>query len=809
VIVPNALLRLKEVENSLFMGDFPSITSTSSRYVLSSLRDSLKGVEDFKISDTEVFGTIHNIIYFVDFKSICSIFLLDNPAPPSEHLSAIIGYCILQPTPGEIYQFIPPLAFISDPNLRKLYTSSKDTPPYIDIDTEPPLSAIHALFEKLDKYYPPLAGRAGKKSNLSVQDLERIVRGLGKGILRTRLLRMATALCICYERLPNNWGGLVATSFCLVHFMSGEMFRVHFLLLQLITYPTLSDVNALAKTLKNLHHLFRVCKLDPFSNQSLTDDQVRQLYGIDVIIGRHDLLEYDAKKDILTRLIDPTLREIISPNDGIVVPDLLNEFLVRSTRLAVYSAAGLEDHPTEATNPIRGLPQRNFNLETFRHWYNRRFYWAAAGGAPGANINWDSSSNQRERLNKRGALMFIPADHFISEYANNLQPVMYSKAAPKYENGKIRTIWNTSMEFYIAQAYVLDLFEISWVSGTWNTAANYSVDELIAQRHRLYQLKTRYGYGLMWDYSDFNINHTFSVMNLLFSEVFKLIRYFYKYKTDISSDEVVENQHILNDIEVYLRKSRTHTILFDPISGIEARVVRSMQSGERATSFQNTFLSRIYKLTADLYAERFFGRTLLKPISYHQGDDVFCYANSISDGVLASYVFNILGYAGQQHKITLDYSNRGEFLRYDYIVDDALPTMVGYPARSFMGLLGGEFFLDSVVDPGDRAMAFVDQVDNCSRRGCCLPKVLLDRLIERNCALSYTDYFNGKPSTTRVTVPFSLIQTPAVFGGYGTSASNIALSEFKHSSEFRGRPQYMSALRNFSELTLLLYQNRN
>lgn len=764
------------------------MSSPSKSAALSTLRASLSRVLGIKISGLELFGTLRFLIDNVYFYSLVRLFHLDifDLDAESQPAAAVVGFCILNPTPGELFAFIPPLAFIETPELQEVYKNFNPKAGYLN--THLNSIQLKELFTTLSSNFPSIGGRAGKKTNLSVEDLFRLCQSLPKNNLYDRIVYMAIKLV---ELPPNNWGGLVAVSFCLLHMASPQGQLIQTILIHLFPKISKFSVQAVAKILKSLHHLFRTSKTNPFLRLVLSDEEVRQFYGIDTILGRHNDFDYDADKDILTRLVDPSLREVISPIDGSIIEGLYAKVLKSSIYESVWSACGLSYsvHTHDVTAKSKKIISHY--LETFRRWYSRRFYWAAAGGAPGSKIFWDGKA---ERLNKRGALMFIDPQHFIDEYMYNDAPIMTSKAAPKFENGKIRTIWNTSLEHYVAQAYVLDNFERAWQSGTWNSGANTGVDELLAQQTRLLALREHYGTGFMWDYSDFNINHTFDAMDMLFTAVFKFLKTHFRYSLITSPNESDYNNLLIDRIQLYLHRSRHSTYLINDDSGVQAKVLRSMQSGERATSFQNTFLSRAYTLVLHEISQHFFSRSLLRPISYHQGDDVFAYSNSVPDATVASYLFNLLGYAGQQHKITADYSNRGEFLRYAYIVQDGRPYSMGYPIRSFMGLLGGEFFLDSVVDPGDRAMAFADQVDACMRRGSIIPRALYDILVARNCALVYHNEFNARKV---VSVPLPLVQTPAFFGGYGTSSNFVAMGEVRQASEFKGRPQFVAALRNF------------
>jgi len=159
-----------------------------------------------------------------------------------------------------------------------------------------------------------------------------------------------------------------------------------------------------------------------------------------------------------------------------------------------------------------------------------------------------------------------------------------------------------------------------------------------------------------------------------------------------------------------------------------------------------------------------FGRVLVPEPSYQAGDDMFSTCANVVDGVLAAIIFNLLGFAGQMYKITLDYAPRGEFLRLSY--DGVTHLIAGYPIRSGLGLISGEFFMDSVFDPAQRAAAFYESWAKCVKRGARLPPALLDRLITRNCSITYTDDGGNKH---RIVPDLEDVLAPAYLGGAGVT----------------------------------------
>jgi len=203
---------------------------------------------------------------------------------------------------------------------------------------------------------------------------------------------------------------------------------------------------------------------------------MRDLSGLDTIVGRSEFLHLDVPAEIRMRLTDPTRRQWPSIRNGELTWSTEAEFTDKLDR-AIYQAV------RETHNPTVGHP----TYLTFSDWYSKRMGWAASGGAPGAHISWHGDG-KRERMNKRGAVLIIPEEHIRSILEAACPPVLWSKCAPKYENGKMRAIWNTAVEYYVIQAYLADLFEHSQDNATWDSAHHNIQQKVAADIARLESL---------------------------------------------------------------------------------------------------------------------------------------------------------------------------------------------------------------------------------------------------------------------------------------------------------------------------------
>lgn len=649
--------------------------------------------------------------------------------PPANAAEALIRWVFLEPCPREVWEYLSPIipygAIVAEFQLaRKL---GRDLPGADQLNRR--------TIDDLCRLHPPTAGRAGGKVNLTLADV----------LHRLNLGQTGRALAKQLSNIANGWEEVTVLGLLLCDMFSeyGGTFqrwcRAHPGVLS-------SDVRTWVKLCKALHVFTRTTCYFPQPDGSLAyigPEGARLAYGLDSIVGRTEQNPgYDPVSEIRMRLVDPTRRQL--PTLDAKAPWSSEE---------AYDLA-LRRCCDEAVDSM--MPQ-TIPLESFSSWYRARMFWAASGGAPGATVRWEAQGGA-ERMNKRGALLIIPESHIRKILEHSAGPVLWSKCAPKYENGKQRVIWNTAVEHYVIQAYVYDMLDKSMVSGTWNSAAHQSGDALTSTVQRLLRLHD--STGVMWDYSDFNINHTHEAMLALYdsSEHALLSR-------GATSRGHSYEQECRRDIRLafdWLRASRVYTVLEDPASGLMARVRRSMQSGERATSYQNTTLNRAYTLLHHKWCRRFLGRTTLLGESYHQGDDVWALSRHVWDGVLACDVYNILGYAGAKHKIMCDYSGRGEYLRLHY---DAQELKVsGYPIRGGMGLIAGEFFRDASHDPIARGGAFFDQYSKVGRRGGRLPTSLLALLLDKKASLSYT---NSQGMVRHIRPDLAILGTPRMFGGYG------------------------------------------
>ncbi|ANE10467.1 RNA-dependent RNA polymerase [Fusarium poae dsRNA virus 3] len=620
--------------------------------------------------------------------------------------------------------------------------------------------SIKQLLPKLDEAYPPNRGRPGGKIHVSLQDIvKNMTLGTGQYALLERAWRYRDA---------NDWEAVIVTTLLLIPYLesyAGVELTLFFLRSASVFF-TLPFAEAV-KALKEVHNFIRQFSTIPgcgIPSLRITDARAYSdlLYGLDTIPGRSELLNLDFDGELIMRAADPTIR-------AVPTIDRSGNLFFDYEKYSSYETAAAR----ETFDSI--LPNR-ISVESFSSWYDRRMFWAASGGAPGAKVTWTHSSdpqdssdhegNSREeklRINKRGALLAIPEKHFMKVLTNAVDPIQWSVKALKYEPGKLRSILNTSMESYLFQGYLLDIFDNNVLPNTWYASSNSGLPKIMGHVRRLKALKNQV--GCMWDYADFNINHTFEGMRLLYETLTAALLKRIDWKNTPGDTQEAYND--IKRISSWVVRARLSTYVQDNDTGNIMKLARSLQSGERGTSFTNTLRSNIDHGIVNRAAAALFGRPLTHTQGDKTGDDVFLLTRTMRDAVLLCALFNLCGFAGQVYKVLVSYPQlggaRGEFVRYGY--DASSGAVRGYPIRALSGFVHGEFFHDPIHSPAERGAAILEQYAKLTRRGIHLPRGILESYLARATQLVYTQ----EGVKHRVNVPLDLILTPAALGGVGIS----------------------------------------
>lgn len=646
--------------------------------------------------------------------------------------------------------------FLTNDHVSFAIRDDVQTAPLSQTDSWPlPRGYVQVLEDK----YPKNRGRAGGKILLDWHALPTYIDKPGVRTIVKHLIHannnweMVAALCLTLLPLVTATGKdlaifLDSTSTSSRRRALGQgVFNLDFL-----TYT---------KTMKALHTQGRMASRlmgyrylhHPQSTGRVWGDAI---YGLDTLAGRSEDYPANFADEVVMRVVDPTIRGI---------PLLNREGLGLTFDTKLYERL-LQDAVDKAVDSVM---RRDVTLQDFSSWYGARMFWGASGGAPGATVTYEDGTKMR--LNKRGALLNIPEKTLRTLWDRAEDAVQWSLGTVKYESGKIRYILTTSVYHYVSQAYVLDNFDRNLRDDTWYSSAHHSTARIANQLRRISQLQG--GHALMWDYSDYNLNHIFVAMVKLYKKVVSAL---------IARGKVKTNARIYEeacaDLEAclkYIENARYNTYLSDNDTGLIAKIIRGLQSGERGTSFINSLCNMVDSNIADETARILFGRRLIPHQGDRQGDDVFLNVLTAKDATLLCCLFNLTGAAGQLYKITSEYCTpddpgRGELLRSSY--DGVTGRVVGYPLRALVGFVHGEYFSEPMPAVFDRAATILEQVAKLTRRGVAIPPSLVSHSIKRNAALTYTD-----PNTHRkhrIQADPLTVLTPAALGGIGVSVTKEA-----------------------------------
>jgi len=432
---------------------------------------------------------------------------------------------------------------------------------------------LRDLRKQLAELYPPNKGRAGGKIFLDFDTVLPVVYNN----------EYSYALAVLLTETDNDWEMVSALALLLLPYtrLAGEDMAL-FIMQNWEHLGNLPFVDYVKDCKKAHNHTRMVGALPNYLRISpdVTADRAwaNNVYGIDIIGGRSELMELDFTKETVMRMADPSLK-------AVPIIDRTNGLLLMSREL--YDS--WEDDATqEAVRGVVKAAEDGVVLEDFDSWFSRRMFWGASGGAPGAVAKWNKD-NEKLRLNKRGALLNISTEYMRKMLGKAERAVQWSVKALKFESAKLRSILNTSIESYIIQAYFLDIFDHNLREDTWHSSSHGMTARISGALRRLEDLRTQH--ALMWDFADFNINHSFQGIVKLFLVTAQVLT---------ERGQHCTPPHIYasacNDIKTardWIITARNNTYIQDNDTGYISRVVRSLQSGERATSWVNTMRNHI------------------------------------------------------------------------------------------------------------------------------------------------------------------------------------------------------------------------
>nr|WGF83083.1 RNA-dependent RNA polymerase [Trichoderma polysporum fusagravirus] len=616
---------------------------------------------------------------------------------------------------------------------------------------------------------PPTRGRAGAKVFVNAGTL----RSIGKGsVLQQLLLRK-----INDSAKRNAWEQVFVIAILFLEYLS---IGAHDVSWWLYNHKTIwsASVPESIKILKAAHVSTRMAhKLPGLSVHYARSVKARawatSLYGLDTLSGRSEDMSIDFPAEQLMRAVDSTKRAWVSCHTN----NLGYKYLRFSREQYAERIAQI------ARGTVETLLQKETKLETFTEFFSNRMFWGASGGSPGGKVTWDTT-NEKLRVNKRGSLLSIKEEKIrrILEYMvtnKNPKPVQWSVKAIKYESGKLRSILNTVLENYIIQGYIYNMVDANTRDDSWYSSAHSNASRIANTIRRLKDLKRRC--GLMWDYADFNLNHTYYLMaNQYITRVDVLLA---RAAKDMSQEKIDRATKDLRAATAYTVLARYATYLHDPDNHSTMQSSRGLQSGERGTSSTNSDANKTDTSVVRETARELLGYDPLNAVADHAGDDAFETIDCLSDAPLVCSLYNLTGAAGQAHKIACSYNSfggaAGEFLRLAY--DAAASTVRGYPIRGMMGFIHGEFFAEAVPQPYDRLASFLNQRLKLSRRGWIAPTQLFTAVVRYNTRLTYT-LANGDKRHFYPDPKLAVM--PAALGGFGIDTADASIVQMGEDTTF-------------------------
>ncbi|UXE43264.1 RNA-dependent RNA polymerase [Phytophthora fragariae fusagravirus 1] len=593
---------------------------------------------------------------------------------------------------------------------------------------EPGIGALERLGAKylvgLDYWVPPECSQADGKQLLPAG---RVWRDICQ---RTRaLFEPVWATGSKTPRLPN-WTNIAVSNLLLCSEHDPGVFSV---VQRLIGFGC--GFLSYVKAMKLLHTHVRVTGVNLFSGVFSDTAYRRSLYGLDYIAGRSDHYKLSFINEMMSRNTPSSIRGF---------PTMVGKQLIFSKER--YTAVFKEEVDRalrEAINPV-------VNLLSYDQLMDRRLNWVSSGSAPGVKLEYEGADGKVEKLsvNKRLAFSHLDTEGIKREMQNLGEAVLHSRHATKYEPGKKRALWNTGLMHYSTSSVLLEQVannekkNLAWYMPSHTSAFSLHQDLLRVQALLDW-------IGLMWDFSDFNINHVLEHMAYLYIRAAEIMCE--RNRSGVGNEEVMAAAK-------WIAAATLETWLEDVDSGITMRARRSLMTGIRGTSFVNTYLNRVYTRMAERWIYEAGGGDVLIPPTYAFGDDVFAKTPRHADAVLFCHAMNTLGTAGTTYKINLEL---GELLRVSYDKD----SFSGYPLRALVGLVSGEFFQStSINDMHQRAAAFHEQLSKCTHR-----KVNLDMrkwtqtLMDMHCYVKIT---RGKSVFYKRPI-LELLYVPQPFGGLG------------------------------------------
>jgi len=342
------------------------------------------------------------------------------------------------------------------------------------------------------------------------------------------------------------------------------------------------------------------------------------------------------------------------------------------------------------------LAGRGAALDDLDDWWSARWLWCVNGSQTRKSshtlgLDHDAYQSTHTRVYRRMA-----AESLINEPVTSWNGVTSVSQSVKLENGKQRAIFACDTNSYFAFSWILSCVEKAWRND--RVILDPGTGGHIGITHRIRNAQRGGGVNLMLDYDDFNSHHATRSMQAVF---------------EITCD-VVGAPEWYRDV-----LSRSFDSMFMCIDGAEHRVLGTLMSGHRGTTYINSVLNAAY-IRASLG-----GSVYDSMLSLHAGDDVYIRANTLTDCERVLSATARFGCRMNPQKQSIGYEG-AEFLRIAMGRDGAY----GYLTRGISGLVSGNWVTDAVLGVQDAIVSAVASTRTLINRSGCkaLPRLLAGSL---------------------------------------------------------------------------------
>lgn len=427
-------------------------------------------------------------------------------------------------------------------------------------------------------------------------------------------------------------------------------------------------IGTVTKRLKHLSNMGRQLSWLPGSG-TLSQDEVAASAYAELSSGR-GLNKSDWAQEIKNRCT-------ATGHVGIVREDRLGMW-VPGQKVGM-SEDGNSDAVTEyyakLRSTLRPLLSKLMNAQTVKdealeQFWLRRHEWVTAGSASGVTLShlkpdrFTNSTDEagkplnRTKLAKLAKIRVskrVWADHTSYKQIRQVLegiPEEVAGASEKYENGKSRAIYGVGPMHYTINSYATAGLEGRMHLLEGCEKGKEGVGQFLVEQYKCRQTNDVEYECSMFDYADFNIQHTPKSQAIIFEEMARIARHQGYHKDKIDAFD-------------WLAKAKYNMRFTVPGDSKEYHVKQGMFSGTRSTDFINTLLNLCYFKIARAEVYRKYGVSPVDLYNVHQGDDVWISNKNALWARLVYYELNNQGFVFQLNKQMFG-PGRGEFLRTLY-----------------------------------------------------------------------------------------------------------------------------------------------